>query len=243
MSVSAGFSPESAVKSLQFTNSDSLLSMDVLSAFRIVWPMAVCAALVACASAGPDPAGVVRGRAPQGYEKTINSYFAFKVRNPRKNVEIGVDKPEPSDCPLDGYITSTRGWVVPVVYATRTGAMTGKETINITGKQYYFWFSGDTLAGVTTRLELCPGAMAVSEVAEALAVAEDSPTPRSPLPAARQAQSQAGPSTTGQVTRDDVKGEQRAASLQPRDKMLEAKKTRPSPGTLRKAIKKSAPRK
>ena len=61
------------------------------------------------------------------------------------------------DCPLDGHPASARGWVVPVVYATRAGEATGKETIKITTRQYYFWFLGDTIAGITPRIETCPG--------------------------------------------------------------------------------------
>jgi hypothetical protein len=46
---------------------------------------------------------------------------------------------------------------VPVAYVTRTGEATGKETIRINAKQYYFWFLGNTIAGITPRIELCPG--------------------------------------------------------------------------------------
>jgi hypothetical protein len=213
--------------------------MNLYSSFKIVRTLAVCAAVVACASTEPEPAGVVRGRAPQGYDTTIASYFAFKVRAPKNNVEISVDKPEPSDCPLDGYITSARGWVVPAVYATRTGAMTGKETIYITAKQYYFWFNGDTIAGVTTRVELCPGsATGLSEVTQALSAAEFSPTPRSSLPTARQAQSQDRAATTGQLTRDGAQDGGTASGRQRRVKTLEAKKTGPSSGSVRRVIKK-----
>jgi len=67
-----------------------------------------------------------------------------------------VGQPEPGDCALDGYARSIRGWVVPVGYETRTGEV-GKEPIKVTVKPYYFWFLGDTIAGVTPRLELCPG--------------------------------------------------------------------------------------
>ena len=146
--------------------------------------------------------GAVRARTPQDYEKTVTNYFALMVRGTKTNVEVGVDKPEPSDCPLDGYITSTRGGVVPVVCATRTDALTGKETIYISAKQYYFWFRGNTIAGVTTRMEQCPGSTtALSEVTQALAAAEASPTPLSPLPTVRQTQSQEGAASTGEVTR------------------------------------------
>jgi hypothetical protein len=132
--------------------------MDLLASFRLATASSVCAVLVACAgteeSAKPP---IVRTRAPQGYEKTITNYLAFRIRGPQKNSEISVGAPEPGDCPLDGYLTSSRGWVVPVVYATFSGAPTGKEPININTKQYYFWFLGNTIAGITPRIELCPG--------------------------------------------------------------------------------------
>ena len=215
-------------------------SMNLCSASKIVWSLAVCAGLVACASTQPEPAGVVRARAPQDYEKTVTNYFAFKVRGPTKNVEIGVDKPEPSDCPLDGYITSTRGWVVPVIYATRTGALTGKETIYISAKQYYFWFRGDTIAGVTTRMELCPGSTtALSEVTQALEAAEVSPKPRSSLPTVLQAQSQEGAATTGQVIKNGAQDRGSPSGPQRRVTTLPIKKTSPSSGSVRHSNKKS----
>jgi hypothetical protein len=151
--------------------------MDLFSTFRAASSWALCAALVACAGTpDPGPPTVVRTRAPEGYERTINNYFAFHVRGPQTNVGIDVGKPEPGRCALDGYVTSQRGWVVPVVYATRTGAPTGKEAINITAKQYYFWFLGNTMAGITPRIDLCPGfGVAFSEDAQPSARAGGAP--------------------------------------------------------------------
>ena len=100
---------------------------------------------------------MVRTRAPQAYEKTITNYLAFRIRGTQKNAQLTFGQPEPGSCSLDGYVNSIRGWVVPVVHETRTGELTGKETIKITTKQYYFWFLGDTIAGITPRMELCPG--------------------------------------------------------------------------------------
>jgi hypothetical protein len=116
----------------------------------------LCAAMVGCAG-GVDPATpiVIRTPAPKNYEKTITNYLAFRIRNAPKNAEISVGAPEPGACALDGYATSTRGWVVPVLYVTRTGEV--KEAIRIDAKQYYFWFLGNTIAGITPRMELCPG--------------------------------------------------------------------------------------
>lgn len=115
-------------------------------------------ALVGCAGPAPNAApSVVRTPPPVGYEKTITNYLAFRIRGPQKNAELSVSAPEPGPCALDGYAAGRRGWVVPVVYATRTGEATGRETIRINTKQYYFWFLGNTIAGVSSRLETCPG--------------------------------------------------------------------------------------
>jgi hypothetical protein len=127
---------------------------------------------------------VVRTPPPRGYEKTITNYLAFRIRNPAKNAEISVGRPEPGPCSLDVSSASARGWVVPVAYASHTGAVTGKETIYITAKQYYFWFLGDTIAGITPRIELCPGlGSAFSESAPPVAAAGALVTTALPLPA------------------------------------------------------------
>ena len=216
--------------------------MNQPSSTRFVWLLPVCAALVGCASTEPETKGVVRARAPQGYDKTIASYFAFKVRSPKNNVEISVDKPEPSDCPLDGYLTSARGWVVPVVYATRTGALTGKETIYINAKQYYFWFSGDTIAGVTTRVELCPGsATGLSELTQAFAAAEVSPTPRSSLPTGSEGPNPVGAAAVGQLTGNGTQDTSTVSGRQHRVKTLATKKVGPSSGSIRHAGKTRGP--
>jgi hypothetical protein len=127
-------------------------------AHRARWPAACALALLIGCSSTPEPQApvVIRGRAPVGYQKTISDYFAFRIPGPQTNVEISYGKPEPGGCPLGLGRSSERGWVVPVVYATRRGTPTGRESIDITGKEYYFWFVTDTIAGVTQRMELCP---------------------------------------------------------------------------------------
>jgi len=133
-------------------------TMNMFPSFRSAAPSVLCAGLIACAGPGePTTPVVVRTPPPQQYENTITNYLAFRIRNPQKNSELTFGQPEPGACALDGYITGRRGWVVPVSYATRTGEATGKETIRINIKQYYFWFLGDTIAGITPRIELCPG--------------------------------------------------------------------------------------
>jgi hypothetical protein len=130
--------------------------MNPLSTIKLA-SLALCAALAACqTTADQAPSAPVRARAPQGYEKAITNYLAFRIRGSQKDAEVNIGTPEPGTCTLDGFNT-TRGWVVPVVYATRTGVPSGKETINITTRQYYFWFIGETIAGLTPRVDLCPG--------------------------------------------------------------------------------------
>jgi len=129
-----------------------------LLSFSFVISAALCSVLAGCASGvDPGPPAVVRTPPPQDYEKTVTNYLAFRIRGPQKNAEITVGAPEPAACALDAYTTSSRGWVVPVAYITRSGEATGKDTIRINAKQYYFWFLGNTIAGITPRLELCPG--------------------------------------------------------------------------------------
>ena len=124
---------------------------------RALSSLFACALLAACAtSQEPAAPAVVRTRAPQDYEKTINNYLAFRLR-PQKNTRVSVAPPEPGDCPIDGTPSSIRGWVVPVTQETFSGELTGKDTIRITAKPYWFWFSGDTIAGITPRADLCPG--------------------------------------------------------------------------------------
>jgi hypothetical protein len=115
------------------------------------------ALLAACAtSSEPAAPTVVRTPAPVAYEKTIDNYLAFRLR-PQKNTRVRVASPEPGDCPLDGTPSSIRGWVVPVTQETYSGEPTGKDTIRITAKPYWFWFNGETIAGITPRADLCPG--------------------------------------------------------------------------------------
>jgi len=132
-------------------------TMNPLSSCKLAISTALCAFVIGCASNDTVTSEVVRTPPPSNYEKTITDYLAFKIRNPQKNAEVNFGAPEPGACALDAYTTSSRGWVVPVAYVTRTGEATGKETIRINTKQYYFWFLGNTIAGITPRIELCPG--------------------------------------------------------------------------------------
>lgn len=141
---------------------------------RLLSAFLASALLAACAtSSEPAAPTVVRTAAPVAYEKTVNNYLAFKLR-PQKNTRISVAPPEPGDCPIDGTPSSIRGWVVPVTQETFSGELTGKDTIRITAKPYWFWFNGETIAGITPRADLCPGIVS----------AFDEPKPRATTTAA-----------------------------------------------------------
>ena len=122
-------------------------------------PLIAAAALLAsgCSTVAPEVPTVVRARPPANYEKTITSYFDLKIKGPQPNRVLSIGKPEAGGCPVGGRVSSERGWVVPVQYATRTGALTGKKAgIDVTAKEHYFWFRQDTIYGVTPRMEVCP---------------------------------------------------------------------------------------
>jgi hypothetical protein len=169
--------------------------MNSLSSFKLAISSALCAALVGCASSSDTgPPTVVRTPPPRNYEKTVTDYLAFKIRNQPKNAEVSVGPPEPGACALDAYTTSSRGWVVPVAYSTRTGEATGKDTIRINTKQYYFWFLGNTIAGITPRIELCPGLGTGFEAPPAPVAATPSPGSASGEAQRREEADIAGPS-------------------------------------------------
>ncbi|MEO8311007.1 MAG: hypothetical protein ABI520_07550 [Caldimonas sp.] len=200
----------------------------------------LCAGLVACAGTGDStPPTVVRTPPPVGYEKTISDYLAFRIRGPQKNAELRFSPPEASACALDGYAASRRGWVVPVVYATRTGEATGRETITINTRQYYFWFLGNTIAGITPRIESCPGIEAAfGDAAPASATAAALRTISFPAP------------TTGEAPRGEGvdkpelpargRGQDRASGAGPKPGAAAAAKSGKSSGHARRGVKKKA---
>jgi hypothetical protein len=200
--------------------------MNLLPSLRSLSSSTLCAALVACAGTEPAAPTVARTPPPQDYEKTISNYFAFKIRGPQKNAQLNVAQPEPGSCALDGYLNSIRGWVVPVVYETRTGEPTGRETITITAKPYYFWFLGNTIAGVTPRQEQCPG----------VGSAFDEPAPPSAVPGALQTVSFPSSSAAEPPQRERLETTAAAKPdpAQKRAKAKKKKKTAKSSGTAPK---------
>ena len=196
--------------------------MNTLSSFRLAISSALfCAALVGCASS--DDAAtttVVRTPPPRNYEKTVTDYLAIKIRNQPKNAEVSFGAPEPGACTLDAYTTSSRGWVVPVAYSTRTGEATGKDTIRINTKQYYFWFLGNTIAGITPRIELCPGLGTGFEAPPAPVAATPSPGSASGEAQRREEADIAGPSNaaSGQKPKTTSSGKAKKKSGKPAPK-------------------------
>ena len=126
---------------------------------RSRWPWSIASALwvSACSTVAPEVPTAVRARPPANYEKTITSYFDLKIKGPQRDRVLNIGKPEAGGCPVGGRVSSERGWVVPVQYSTRSGALTGKKAgIEVRAKEHYFWFRQDTIYGVTPRMEMCP---------------------------------------------------------------------------------------
>ncbi len=196
-------------------------------------PSILCAGLVACAGTGePGAPTVVRTPPPVGYEKTITNYLAFRIRGPQKNAELSVSAPEPGGCALDGYAAGRRGWVVPVVYATRSGEATGRETININTRQYYFWFLGNTIAGITPRLESCPGVEA----------AFGDLMPAADAAAALQTVSFPAPATKAEAPRAEgaAAADRPAGAGAPKQRAASSKKSGKSSGQARRGVRKNS---
>jgi hypothetical protein len=120
--------------------------------------IAACALLASgCSTTAPEVPTVVRARPPANYDKSITSYFDLKIKGPQRDRVLNIGKPEAGGCPVGGRVSSERGWVVPVQYSTRSGALTGKKAgIEVRAKEYYFWFRQDTIYGVTPKMEICP---------------------------------------------------------------------------------------
>lgn len=124
--------------------------------------MKIAAALtvaVACLSVGcatrPDPepqqAKVVRTRAPVNYEQAITNFYDLTIAGPQKGRELQFGAPERGNCSMSSRNQSGHlGWVVPVQYKTKAA----DSRVTITTQ--FFWFSEETIKGVTRRMELCP---------------------------------------------------------------------------------------
>lgn len=119
---------------------------------------AALAVVAACVSVGcatqpaPEPqTKVVRTRAPVNYEQTITNFYDLTIAGPQKGRELQFGTPERGTCSMSSRNQSGHlGWVVPVQYKTK--APDSRVTITT----QFFWFSEETLKGVTRRMELCP---------------------------------------------------------------------------------------
>lgn len=115
--------------------------------------LAICLiALAGCAS-GP-PAGssnVVRAVPPRNHETTITNYFDATARSIDTSRELVIGTPQRGACPMGGSAGGYVGWVVPVEYKTRN-----KDSSVVTITSHFFWFSDETIRGVTRRMEVCP---------------------------------------------------------------------------------------
>lgn len=100
----------------------------------------------------PEPTSqVVRTRAPVDYQRAITNFYDLTIAGPQKGRELQFGEPEPGACPMSTRNASGHlGWVVPVQYKTKAA----DSRVTITTQ--FFWFSAETIKGVTRRMELCP---------------------------------------------------------------------------------------
>jgi hypothetical protein len=109
-------------------------------------------ALAGCASPPPSEAdSVVRAVPPRNHEASITSYFDATARSFDPNRELVIGTPLRGTCPMGGSAGGYVGWVVPVEHKTRN-----KDSSVVTITSYFFWFSDETIRGVTRRMEVCP---------------------------------------------------------------------------------------
>lgn len=119
---------------------------------RLLTPCAAMAiaTLAGCMSPAPQEQ-VVRSIPPHNPEVAITNYFDITVRGGDKNRELTVGTPQRGGCPMGGTAGGYVGWVVPVEYKTRS-----KDNGTVIVSSYFFWFSDETIRGVTRRMEVCP---------------------------------------------------------------------------------------
>ena len=112
--------------------------------------LAAALVLAGCATEAP-PATVVRVRPPRNPEASITNFFDATAKSIDRNRELVIGQPQRGTCPMGGNAGGYVGWVVPVEYKTRT-----KDSALVTVTSYFFWFSDETIRGVTRRMEVCP---------------------------------------------------------------------------------------
>jgi hypothetical protein len=120
---------------------------------RRIAALGLAALLSACGT--PQNIGtsgeVVRTKPPSSYVSTITNYLDLTVKGPQTKRELIMGNPERGACPMGQGSNGHVGWVVPVQYNTLN-----KDGSTVTITKYFFWFSDETLKGVTRRMEVCP---------------------------------------------------------------------------------------
>ncbi len=112
--------------------------------------VAAAACIAGCASAPPEEP-VVRSIPPRNPGAAITNYFDLTVKGVDRNRELTIGTPQRGACPMGGGTGGYVGWVVPVEYKTRS-----KDNGTVIVTSYFFWFSDETIRGVTRRMEVCP---------------------------------------------------------------------------------------
>ncbi|MGE0806938.1 MAG: hypothetical protein AB7L76_15420 [Burkholderiaceae bacterium] len=126
----------------------------------IPYPISFAAAAVllsACSSA-PD-AGQARrfdepGSAPTGYEQAIRTQLRGFLRDPDGVKDLKIAAPVRSECAIDAR-RKFEGWKVAVSLNARNadGEYSGP-------RNYYYWFQGEKLWGLTGNPDGCPPVVA-----------------------------------------------------------------------------------
>jgi len=110
------------------------------------------ATLTGCAGRQPVAREtVVRATPPRNHESSITNYFDATTRGIDPTRELVIGAPQRGACPMGGNGGGYVGWVVPVEHKTRS-----KDSSVVTIVTYFFWFSDETIRGVTRRMEVCP---------------------------------------------------------------------------------------
>lgn len=112
--------------------------------------LAVCLTIAGCATPPPVQT-VVRAVPPRHAESSITNYFDATAKSLDPNRELVIGTPQRGACPMGGNSGGYVGWVVPVEYKTRS-----KDSAKVTVTSYFFWFSDETIRGITRRMEVCP---------------------------------------------------------------------------------------
>jgi len=73
--------------------------------------------------------------------------------------------------------------VMPAIVSPLNQNQYGFAVIRITAKPYWFWFNGETIAGITPRADLCPGIVSAFDDAKPRATTKPVEAPVTPVAA------------------------------------------------------------